>query len=68
MYIYARKKHEFTTYHAAKHQKRNKLAVTNVREKPVNFFNETARASTLTPAIILQTWLLLQKFPFLYDL
>ena len=36
----------FTIYPAAKHPKHNKLAITDIREKPVDFFNDTARAST----------------------
>ena len=53
--IYARKKHPFTSYPAAKRPKQNKLAVPNIREKPVDFFKDTMRVSTLAPAIILQT-------------
>ena len=34
-------------------QKHGKLAVTDIWEKPVDFFNYTARALTLAPAIIL---------------
>ena len=49
IYIYARKQHPFTSYPTAKHPKHNKLAVTDIREKPVN----TAQTSTLAPAIIL---------------
>ena len=45
------KKPQFTSYPESK---LNKLPVTDVREKPVVFFNDTARASTLAPAIILQ--------------
>ena len=48
-------KHPFIGYPAAKHPKHNKLAVTDIWEKPVEFFNDTSRASTLDPAIILQT-------------
>ena len=55
MYIYSRKKHPFTSYPAAKHEKSSKLVVTDIQEKPVDFFNDTARASTLASAIILQT-------------
>ena len=32
--------------------------------KPVNLFTDVARAPTLSPAIILQTQVPLQKFPF----
>ena len=49
------KKNPFTSYPAAKHPKHNKFAVTDIREKPVDLFNNTAQASTLTLAIILQT-------------
>ena len=54
-YIYARNKHPFTSYAAAKHPKHNKLAVTGIREKPADFFNDTTRVSTLAPTIILST-------------
>ena len=50
-----KEKHSFTSHPAAKNPKHNKLAVTDIREKPVDFFNNTARASTLAPAIILRT-------------
>ena len=33
-----RKKHPFTSYPAAKHPKRSKFAITDIREKPANFF------------------------------
>ena len=36
--IYGRKKHPFTGYPAVKHSKHRKFAITNIREKPVNFF------------------------------
>ena len=45
IYIYARKKHPFTSYPAAKLPKHNKFAATDLLEKPVDFFNNTARAS-----------------------
>ena len=67
-YIYVSKKHPFTCCLAAKHPKHNKLAVADIREKPVDFFNDTAQASALAPAIILLTWVPLQKFPFLFNL
>ena len=38
IYIYARKKHLFTTYPAAKHHKHSKFAITGMGEKPVDFF------------------------------
>ena len=41
------KNHPFTCCPTAKHAKHNKLAVTDIREKPVNFFNDTARALDL---------------------
>ena len=40
----------------------HKLEVTDIRQKPLDFFTETERASTLSPAIILRA---LQKFLFL---
>ena len=45
-YIYAKKKHPFANYLAAKHPKRSKLAVTNIPQKPVDFFNNTTLVST----------------------
>ena len=47
------KNHPSTSYPAAKHQKHNKLPITDKQEKTVDFSNDTARASTLAPAIIL---------------
>ena len=38
IYIYSRKKHPFTSYPVAKHLKRSKFVITDMREKPVNFF------------------------------
>ena len=39
------------------------------RQMTVDFFNDTAWASTFAPAIILLTWVTpLQKFPFLFSL
>ena len=32
------KKHPFTSYLAAKHPKHSKFAITDMREKPVDFF------------------------------
>ena len=46
------KNQPFTSYLAANHQK---LAVTDIQQKPVDFFNDNARASTVAPAMILQT-------------
>ena len=65
-YIYARKKHPFASYSAAKHLKHSKFAITNIREKPVNFFYCSTRASTLVSAIYLKTQVPLQKFSFLF--
>ena len=42
-----------------------KLAVTDMREKPVYFFQDTTPAVTFAPPIIWQTEVPLQKFPFL---
>ena len=61
-----RKKHPFTGYPAAKHSKHSKFAITDIREKPVNFFYCSTRASTLVSAITLLTQVPLQKFPFLF--
>ena len=48
--------------------KAQQIAVTDMREKPVNFFNGTPQALTLAPAITLLTWVPLQKFPSLFNL
>ena len=65
-YISVRKRHPFASYPAAKHPKQSKFAVTNIPEKPVNFFYCSTRALTLVSAIILLTQVPLQKFPFLF--
>ena len=49
--IYGRKKHPFTGYPAAKHQKHSKFAIANIREKPLNFFYCLTLASTLVSTI-----------------
>ena len=64
--IYGRKKRPFTGNPAAKHPKHSKLAITDIREKPVNFFCCLTQASTLVSAITLLTQVPLQKFPFLF--
>ena len=46
IYIYARKKHPSSGYPAANHSKHSKFAITDIREKPVNFFYNAERAST----------------------
>ena len=56
----------FTGYPAAKHPKYSKFAITDIQEKPVNFFYWSTRAPTLVSAIILQTQVPSQKFPFLF--
>ena len=62
-------KHPFTSFPAAKHPKHNKLAVTDIRKKKqVDFLYYIAWVSTFAPAIILLTWVPLQKFPFLFNL
>ena len=53
--IYARKKHPFVSYPAAKHPKHSKFAIIDTREKPVNFFYCSTRALTLVSARILLT-------------
>ena len=55
IYIYARKKHPFTSYPASKHPKHSEFAITDMREEPVDFLYCTRRASTLVPATILLT-------------
>ena len=52
----------------AKKPKTSKLAATDKREKPVDFFHDTARASTFAPTIILLTRVPLQKYLFLLNL
>ena len=64
IYIYARKKLPFTSYLAAMHPKHRKFAITDMRERSVDYFYYTTRA----PAIILLTYVPLQKFPFLFSL
>ena len=46
IYVYARKKHPSSGYPAAKHPKHSKFAITDIREKPVNLFYCSTRAST----------------------
>ena len=65
-YIYAKKKYPFASYPAAKHTKHSKFAITDIREKPVNFCYCSTRASTLVSAIILPIQVPLEKFPFLF--
>ena len=40
-------KHPFTGYPAIKHPKHRKFAITDIREKPVNFFYCSTRAFSL---------------------
>ena len=44
----------------------SKFAITDIREKPVNFICCSTQVSTLVTAITLLTQVLLQKFPFLF--
>ena len=53
-YIYARKKHPFASYPAAKHPNPANLRLQTYDKKTVDFINNTARALTLALAIILQ--------------
>ena len=55
------KNHPFTCCPLAKHPKHNKLEVTHIRENTLDFFNDTAQASTFAPAIILLPWVPLQS-------
>ena len=64
-YIYGRKKHPFAIYPAAKHPNAANLRLQTYDKKRVDFFNNTARASTLTLPIIFKIQVPLQKFPFL---
>ena len=60
------KKHPFTGYPAVKHPKQSKFAITDIREKPVNFFCCSTRTSTLVSAMTLLTQVPVQKFAFLF--
>ena len=42
IYIYVRKMRPFTSYHAAKHSKHSKFAITDMREKPADSHNKFA--------------------------
>ena len=44
MQIYGRRKRPFTGYPEAKHPKHNKFAITDIQEKPGNFFCCSTRA------------------------
>ena len=59
---YAKKRHPFASYPAAKHTKHSKFATTDMREKPVDFFYCMTRASILASTIILLTRLLCNNF------
>ena len=61
--FYGRKKHPFTSYPAAKHPKCSKFTlITDMQEKPVDFFCCTTRASTLAPSIILPLRFVCKRF------
>ena len=47
-YIYARKKHPFVSYPAAKHPNASNLQLQTYEKKQWTLFNNTARASTLS--------------------
>ena len=53
-YVYARKKHPFANYPAAKHPNAANLRLQTYDKKTVVFFIKTARSSTLALAIIFQ--------------
>ena len=55
MYIYARKKHLYTSDPAAKPLKTTNLQLQTCDKKTLDFFTDTARAPTLAPALILRT-------------
>ena len=59
-YIYA--KRPFTSYPAVKHPEHSKFAITDMREKSVDFFYCTTRASTLFLEIILKLSFLCKSF------
>ena len=48
IYTYVKQMRPFTRYLAAKHPKHCKFDITDMRQKPVDFFYCTARASTLS--------------------
>ena len=56
----------FSGYPAVKHTKHSKFAITDIREKPVDFSCRTTRASTLGSAITLLPQVPLENFPFLF--
>ena len=62
----AEKKRPFSGYPSIKHPKHSKFAITDIWEKPVNFFCCLTRASTLVSTITLLTQVPFQKFPFLF--
>ena len=64
-YIYARKKHPFASYPAEKHPNASNLWLQKYNKNQCTFFINTARATTLALATIVQTQVLMQKFPFL---
>ena len=55
IYIYARKKHPFTSYPAAKHPETSNLWLQTYDRNQLTFFTDAARAPTLAPARILRT-------------
>ena len=68
-YILLAKNHSFTRcLPRSEAPNCSKFMVTDIREKPVEFFYDTARVSTLAPEIILLTEVSLQKFPFMQKL
>ena len=58
--------HPFIGYPAVKHPKHSRYAITNMREKPVDFFCCSTRASILVFTITLLTQVSVQKFLFLF--
>ena len=64
-YIYVSEKAPIYMLPASKAPKCSKIKVTDIREKPVDFFHSNARKSTLAPEIILITEVPVQKFSFL---
>ena len=64
-YIYARKKHPFTSYSAAKHPNAANSRLQTYDKNQWTFFNNTSRASTLALTIIFKSQVPLQKFPLL---
>ena len=67
-YTYVSEKSPIYIFSRSKTSKCSKHRVTDIQEKPVDFFYVTAWMSTLAPKIILLTEVPLQWFSFLWNL